>query len=128
MANLFGHDRAAQPRAERHGRWLHRQGPSANGEHFVFGSTSRFTEDGNSNGDVSIYDRNLRTDETHVVSKTSGPAPGVTFHVCRGRASATRRVTAPGLPSSTSPSNGSHILVGQLVSTSEEGPGSGIST
>ena len=43
---------------------------SADGSHFVFGSTSQFEPDGNSNGDVSIYDRNLRTGETHVVSKT----------------------------------------------------------
>ena len=34
---------------------------SADGTHFVFGSTSQFEPDGNSNGDVSIYDRNLST-------------------------------------------------------------------
>ena len=43
---------------------------SADGSHFVFGSTSQFEPDGNDNGDVSIYDRNLNTGETHVVSKT----------------------------------------------------------
>ncbi len=43
---------------------------SADGSHFVFGSTSQFEPDGNSNGDVSIYDRNLISGETHVVSKT----------------------------------------------------------
>ncbi len=32
---------------------------SADGSHFVFGSTSKFEPDGNSNGDVSIYDRDL---------------------------------------------------------------------
>ena len=42
---------------------------SANGEHFVFGSTSKF-EPGGNEGELSIYDRNLTTDETHVVSKT----------------------------------------------------------
>src|SRR5262249_1314159 len=42
---------------------------SADGTHFVFGSTSQFETDGNSNGDVSIYDRNLNTGVTHVVSK-----------------------------------------------------------
>ncbi len=45
---------------------------SANGEHLIFGSTSKFAEGGNSNGEVSIYDRNLNTDETHVVSNTPG--------------------------------------------------------
>jgi len=42
---------------------------SANGEHLVFGSKSKFEPDANE-GEVSIYDRNLNTEETHVVSKT----------------------------------------------------------
>ena len=42
---------------------------SADGTHFVFGSKSKFEADGNE-GEISIYDRNLRTGETHVVSKT----------------------------------------------------------
>ena len=32
---------------------------SADGTHFVFGSTAKFEPDGNGNGDVSIYDRDL---------------------------------------------------------------------
>ncbi len=32
---------------------------SADGTHFVFGSTSRFEPDGNNNGDISIYSRDL---------------------------------------------------------------------
>ena len=47
---------------------------SANGEHLIFGSTSLFAPGGNdSTGDVSIYDRNLKTGETKVISNTPGP-------------------------------------------------------
>ncbi len=42
---------------------------SADGSHFVFGSKSRFEPEANE-GEISIYDRDLKTDETHVVSKT----------------------------------------------------------
>jgi hypothetical protein len=42
---------------------------SDDGSHFVFGTDAQFEPDGNENGDVSIYDRNLGTDETQVVSK-----------------------------------------------------------
>jgi hypothetical protein len=45
---------------------------SADGSHFVFGSSSQFDQDGNSGGDVSIYDRALPGGPTHVVSKTPG--------------------------------------------------------
>ncbi len=41
---------------------------SADGAHFVFGSKSQFEPDGKE-GEISIYDRNLKTEETHVVSK-----------------------------------------------------------
>lgn len=44
---------------------------SDDGKHLVFGSTEAFTTDGNDEtGDVSIYDRNLETGFTQVVSKT----------------------------------------------------------
>jgi hypothetical protein len=45
---------------------------SADGTHLVFGSTSKFEGDGNSNGDITIYDRDLVHGVTHVVSKTPG--------------------------------------------------------
>ena len=64
---------------------------SANGEHFIFGSTSQFAPGGNDNtGDVSIYDRNLKTGETHVVSKTPATedSPG-TLPCLQGAGSAT---------------------------------------
>ena len=44
---------------------------SADGTHFVFGSESKFTPDGNED-EISIYDRNLKTGESHAVSKTPG--------------------------------------------------------
>jgi hypothetical protein len=73
---------------------------SADGSHFVFGSTSQFETDGNNNGDVSIYDRNLNTGQTHVVSKTTGGAT----------------MTGPGIGELAISANGSRIVVGQLVS------------
>jgi len=42
---------------------------SADGTHFVFGSKSQFAADGNQ-GEISIYDRSLKSGETHVVSTT----------------------------------------------------------
>ena len=42
---------------------------SADGTHFVFGSTAQFEPEGHGNGtDVTIYDRNLQTGVTQVVS------------------------------------------------------------
>ena len=65
-----GHGGLARPRPSAEADGYIAKDLSPNGEHFVFGSTSQFEPDGNSNGDVSIYDRNLSTGETHVVSKT----------------------------------------------------------
>jgi hypothetical protein len=78
---------------------------SADGIHFVFGSTSQFESDGNNNGDVSIYDRNLKTGVTHVVSKTPGGAT----------------MTGAGIGELGISSDGSRIVVGQKVSTDSEG-------
>jgi sugar lactone lactonase YvrE len=78
---------------------------SADGSHFVFGSTSQFESDGNNNGDVSIYDRNLTTGVTHVVSKTPGEST----------------MTGPGIAELDISSDGSRIVVGQLVSTDVKG-------
>ena len=75
---------------------------SADGSHFVFGSTSQFEADGNNNGDVSIYDRNLNTGKTHVVSKTTGGAT----------------MTGTGIGELAISADGSRIVVGQLVSES----------
>jgi sugar lactone lactonase YvrE len=45
---------------------------SADGEHLVFGSTSQFELDGNNNGDVTLYERDLDNEVTKVISKTTG--------------------------------------------------------
>ena len=76
---------------------------SADGTHLVFGSKSQFEPEGNDNGDISIYDRDLETGATHVVSKTPG---GTTM-------------TGPGIGELGISSDGSRIVVGQLVD--EEG-------
>jgi len=73
---------------------------SADGAHLVFASTDKFEEDGNS-GQVSIYDRNLNTGVTRVVSK----APGGTT------------MTGPGIVQLDISRDGSRILLGQLVET-----------
>ena len=77
---------------------------SADGTHLVFGSTSLFAPGGNDDsGDVSIYDRNLNSGETHVVSnrpsEDSEPLPAY-----RAPANATPpKATPTGSPSSISP-------------------------
>lgn len=83
---------------------------SADGSHFIFGSTQKFEPDGNS-GEISIYDRFLAPGGgTYVVSKTplgatmSGPASGV-----------------GSLAELDVSKDGSRILLGQLVSTDAKG-------
>jgi hypothetical protein len=83
---------------------------SADGSHFIFGSTQKFESDGNS-GEISIYDRSLAPGgATHVVSKTplgatmSGPASGV-----------------GSIAELDVSKDGSRILLGQLVSTDAKG-------
>ncbi len=78
---------------------------SADGSHFVFGSTSKFEPDGNSNGDISIYDRDLNNGVTHVVSKTPS---GETM-------------TGAGIGELDISANGGRVLFGKLVSTDSAG-------
>ena len=75
---------------------------SANGEHLVFGSKSRFEPEANE-GELSIYDRNLKSEETHVVSKTPSG----------------QTMTGSGISELDISADGSHILLGQLASESE---------
>lgn len=77
---------------------------SANGEHLVFGSTSKFENDGNSS-EVSIYDRNLETGVTQVVSKTTAGAT----------------MTGPGIGELDISSDGSRIVIGKMISTDGAG-------
>ena len=72
---------------------------SADGTHLVFGSTAQLEPDGNTNGDVTIYDRNLTTGVTHVVSKTPAGAT----------------MTGSGIGELDVSSDGTRILIGQVV-------------
>ncbi|HEY7256950.1 MAG TPA: hypothetical protein VH476_09745 [Solirubrobacterales bacterium] len=73
---------------------------SADGSHLIFGSTSKFEPDGNSNGDTTIYDRDLETGVTHVVSKTPAGATMI----------------GAGIGELDISANGSRVVFGQLVS------------
>ncbi len=81
---------------------------SADGAHFLFGSTSKF-EPAAEEGKISIYDRDLTTGETNVVST----APG------GGNLSCEVHCSTDGIGALDISTDGSHILIGKLVS--EEG-------
>ena len=92
---------------------------SANGEHLIFGSTSQFAAGGNdSTGDVSIYDRNLKTGETHVVSNTPStedfPVP-LSCLQGAGKCNSAEH-DSNGIAELDISADGSHILFGQKVS------------
>jgi hypothetical protein len=78
---------------------------SADGSHLVFGSKAQFESDGNANGDLSIYDRNLITGQTHVVSKDPAGAT----------------MTGAGIAELDLSADGSRIVIGQRVSTDAKG-------
>ncbi len=98
---------------------------SANGEHFIFGSASRFARGGNDqNGNVSIYERNLKTGETHVVSNTpnegeDGPEP-LPCVQGEGKCNSAEH-DENGISELAISSDGSHVLLGQKVSEDSEG-------
>ncbi len=77
---------------------------SADGTHFVFGTTTQLEPDGNDNGDVTIYERNLGGG-TEVVATLPG---GETM-------------TGSGTGELDLSSDGSRVLVGQRVSTDADG-------
>jgi hypothetical protein len=78
---------------------------SADGSHLVFGSTQKFEPDGNSNGDISIYDRDLATGSTRVVSKTPGGGT----------------MTGSGIGELDISKDGSRILIGKQISVDGDG-------
>ncbi|HVC06923.1 MAG TPA: hypothetical protein VND98_04985 [Solirubrobacterales bacterium] len=78
---------------------------SADGRHLIFGSTEKFEPDANS-GEISIYDRNLATGETHVVSKATGG----------GNLACVINCQTDGIGALDVSSDGSQVLIGQLVS------------
>ena len=73
---------------------------SDDGTHLVFGSTSKF-EEGATAGDVTIYDRDLASGTTHIVSRTPAGAT----------------MTGTGNGELAISADGSRILLGKLVST-----------
>ena len=92
---------------------------SADGTHLVFASTSRFAAGGNAGtGDVSIYDRNLVTGETHTVSDSPGGAPLACLQgagTCHGPADAN------GIAELAVSADGSRVVLGQKVSMDADG-------
>ena len=86
---------------------------SADGSHFIFGSTSQFEPDANNNGDVSIYDRDLSTGETHVVSKTPS---GENLPCLQGAGSCHSPGDPNGIAELDVSKDGSRIIVAQKVS------------
>ncbi len=87
---------------------------SANGEHLIFGSTSRFAAGGNEGGNVSIYDRNLKSGETHVVSNAPGTGPLPCLQG-EGECNAAHH-DSNGISELAISADGSHVLLGQKVS------------
>ncbi|MGA8745188.1 MAG: hypothetical protein WB507_04925 [Solirubrobacterales bacterium] len=88
---------------------------SADGDHFIFGSTSKFAAGGNNDtGDVSIYDRNLATGETHVVSDNPNGEP---LPCLKGPGKCDTANKDPnGIAELDISADGSRILIGQRVS------------
>ena len=78
---------------------------SEDGSHLLFGSTAKFAPGGNE-GQISIYDRNLKTNETQVVSDTQTGNPIPCLDNC----------SSDGIAELDISKDGSHILLGQLVS------------
>ncbi len=92
---------------------------SGDGSHFVFGSQLAYQPDGNDDtGDVSIYDRNLSTGVTQVVSKT--PA-GTNLPCLQGAGACHSPGDTDGIAELDISGDGSRIVVGQLVSQDSAG-------
>jgi hypothetical protein len=92
---------------------------SADGTHFVFGSLLRYQPDGNNNtGDVSIYDRNLSTGVTQVVSKSPG---GENLTCLQGAGTCHSPTNTAGIAELDISSDGSRIVVGQRIATDTAG-------
>jgi hypothetical protein len=78
---------------------------SDDGSHLVFGTTAKLEPAGNEGGDVTVYERDLATDTTQVVSTLPGGAT----------------MTGPGIAALDVSSDGSRVLVGKLVATDGAG-------
>jgi hypothetical protein len=91
---------------------------SDDGAHLIFGSASQLEPDANSNGDVSIYKRDLQAESTQVISKApdGGPLPCLQgAGTCHG----------PGNPDGIAAldvsTDGSRTIVAQKISTDAKG-------
>ena len=92
---------------------------SADGSHLVFGAVKAFQADGNNeSGDVSIYERNLETGITQVVSKTP---QGTNLPCLQGAGSCHSPGNPAGIAELDISSDGSRVVVAQRVSTDVRG-------
>jgi hypothetical protein len=106
-----------QPEAEENGLVMKRF--SADGNHFVFSSTSQFEPAGNDEtGDVSIYDRDLSAGETQVVSTDPLGQP---LACLQGTGTCHGPGDADGISELDISEDGSRVLVGQKISTDADG-------
>jgi hypothetical protein len=94
---------ATGPGAEPSG-WVAKE-LSADGTHLVFGSTTKLTSDGNA-GELTIYDRDLTTGDTHAVSK---------------KPDGSGTMTGAGIGELDLSADGSRILIGRKLSTDSAG-------
>ncbi len=89
---------------------------SANGEHLIFGSTSRFAAGGNDEtGDVSIYDRNLSHARNPRRLQRPRRRTALSCIQGEGKCSAAHH-DSNGIAELAVSTDGSHVLLGQKVS------------
>ncbi len=92
---------------------------SADGDHLVFSSTSRFESAGNDEtGDVSVYERDRKAGATQVVSTDPSGDP---LTCLQGAGACHGPGNAAGIAELDISANGSRVVVGQRVSTDESG-------
>jgi hypothetical protein len=92
---------------------------SADGSHLIFGSTSQFAAGGNDEtGDVSIYDRNLDTKSTQVLSTDPSGNP---LACLQGAHNCHAPGDSNGIAELDVSNDGSRIVVAQKVSTDSDG-------
>ncbi len=93
---------------------------SADGSNLIFGSTSKFAAGGNDEtGDVSIYDRSLTSDETHVVSNSPAGGPLACLQGA-GRCDSVDG-NSNGISELAISADGSRVILGQKVGEDADG-------
>jgi hypothetical protein len=92
---------------------------SADGGHLIFGSVLAFHEDGNDNtGDISIYDRDLDTGTTQVISTSPSGGP---LTCLQGAGTCHSPGGTNGIAELDVSSDGSRVVVAQKVATDSDG-------